>query len=568
MQHTRWSVDGFLVPLLARAGLLTFGAAIASSARYAATRGEPGADTSGSGYVSAIVLPALILLIIGAAASPPLPAAVPRVMLPLAESVAASIVIGTLGEPVSTAFIPYLLVPVATVGLSGGFAAAGLCAAMASAGLLGSLASSRGPDALLSATGAWPWPLILVAVGLLAAWVRRVRTTSPAAADPAYADAHRLLSELHVVARHLSLGLDPHTVAAALLEDLRGIAGPVSATALVRSESGRFVPLVGDDLPDSAASAIDEAWTSSSAVRRTAGDLKVVAIPVRMGVGVVAIVVLTGGDGDLDDDAVRLARDAVSRSGPRLATALLFDDVRRLATVDERTRLAREIHDGIAQDLASVGYLLDDIATDAGPETAERLGGLRRHLRDLVSELRLSIFDLRTGVDDQVSLGTAAGEYVQRIGPQSGLAVHVSLDEGTVRLPTAVEVELLRILQEAVTNVRKHAQAKNLWLSLAVDAPSARLTVADDGLGLQPRRADSMGLTGMSERAKRIGAALEVGASEHGGTVVEVILDGARGSAGATSPVRSVTSDSAASHAPWHAEQANGTAAYDREAHE
>jgi signal transduction histidine kinase len=244
-----------------------------------------------------------------------------------------------------------------------------------------------------------------------------------------------------------------------------------------------------------------------------------------MGARVVAVVVLTC-DAPIADDALEQCTAAIGQAGARLASALLFDDVRRLATVDERMRLAREIHDGIAQDMASVAYLLDDIARDADPDTATRLVSLREHLGGLVGDLRLSIFDLRAGVDESVGLARTLGDYVQRVGSQAGLVVHVSMDESTHRLPVAAEVELLRVVQEAVTNVRKHARAKNLWLTVEVDPPRARVTVTDDGRGLQAKRLDSMGIQGMHERAGRIGGRLTVrNRGDGSGTVVEVVID-------------------------------------------
>jgi signal transduction histidine kinase len=176
--------------------------------------------------------------------------------------------------------------------------------------------------------------------------------------------------------------------------------------------------------------------------------------------------------------------------------------------------------------MASVGYLMDDIARDAPPDVGERLAGLRQHLTGLVSELRLSIFDLRAGVDETVGLTGTLSDYVTRVGQQAGLVVHVTSDGSLHRLPVATEIELLRIVQEAVTNVRKHAGASNLWLEVSVDPPRARVTVKDDGHGLGRRRPESMGITGMKERARRIGAGLSVRNRADGrGTVVEVVID-------------------------------------------
>jgi signal transduction histidine kinase len=102
----------------------------------------------------------------------------------------------------------------------------------------------------------------------------------------------------------------------------------------------------------------------------------------------------------------------------------------------------------------------------------------------------------------------------------------MSLDESTARLPAAIEAELLRIAQEAITNARKHAAARNLWVDCWTDPPRASLTIRDDGRGISGRRDDSYGISIMRERAQRIDATLEV-TSESGddkprGTVVQV----------------------------------------------
>ena len=472
------------------------------------------------------VAPALLLLLVAALGTVPLPDAVPGWLQPLAETLAAALVVGSL--PVrADYFVPYLLVPLATAGMN-----AGLVAGLVSASLawlvfaLTATVATIPVDPKLAPIDKAPWIAMYFSVAVVAAWMRRVLRSQQPRVEPAYADAHRLLSELHVVARQLSLGLDPQTLAAALVDELQGLAEGATATVLIRSPGGRFVPLVGDVPSPTAESAVLDAWLAADLVRRNRGGLTVVALPVQMGERVVAVVVLTG-EGPLEDEPIRHCRTAIAQAGPRLASALLFDDVRRLATVDERMRLAREIHDGIAQDMASVGYLLDDIARDAPPDLAERLAGLRQHLTGLVGELRLSIFDLRAGVDETVGLARTLGDYVTRVGQQAGLVVHVATDESPHRLPVATEVELLRIVQEAVTNIRKHADASNLWLAVSVDPPRAHVTVRDDGNGLGKRRPESMGITGMKERARRIGAGLSVHNRTDGGrgTVVEIVID-------------------------------------------
>jgi signal transduction histidine kinase len=471
------------------------------------------------------VLPALLLLLVAALASIPVGNGMPKQLQALAEVLGAAVVVGALHGR-GDLFIAYLFVPLVVAGLNGGLGLGLTAAGMASAALMLSTSLSEVDVENSSQLTPAMWAPMLVAVTLVAAWSRRVIGTVTTSSEPAYADAHRLLSELHVVARQLSLGLEPQTLAAALAQEITAVVPGAQATVLVRSPGGRFVPLVGATPTPFAESVLLDAWLAADLVRRSRGGLTVAALPVRMGERVVAVVVLTGATG-LDDDQVVECRRLVSQAGTRLASALLFDDVRRLATDDERLRLAREIHDGIAQDLASVGYLVDDIATDAPSDVAQRLADLREHVTGLVSELRLSIFDLRAGVDESVGLARTLGDYVQRVGTQAGLVVHVSTDESPHRLPIATEVEVLRIVQEAVTNVRRHAEAKNLSLSVVVEPPFARVTVTDDGRGLQPGRPDSMGITGMRERARRIGAHLRVESVPAGrGTMVEILLDG------------------------------------------
>jgi signal transduction histidine kinase len=504
----RLRIDSQYWPLVARGFLL------GSSALLSLSKASP----------QEAVAPALLLLLVAALGTLPLPVTVPAWLQPLAETLAASLIIGALPGRADY-FLPYLLIPLTTAGLNAGLVAGvGSAVTACLVFVLGTFVA-KAPPGPLPPLPREPWMGMYLAVALVAAWMRRVIRSQDPSTDPAYVDAHRLLSELHVVARQLSLGLDPQTLGAALVDELQGLVGSFTTTVLVRSPGGRFVPLVGDVPSSAAESAVLDAWVAADLVRRTRGGQTVAAMPVLMGERVVAVVVLTG-DRPLDDETIRTCQLAIAQAGPRLASALLFDDVRRLATVDERMRLAREIHDGIAQDMASVGYLLDDIASDAPPEITERLSGLRQHLTSLVGELRLSIFDLRAGVDETVGLARTLGDYVTRVGQQAGLVVHVTTDESPHRLPVATEVELLRIVQEAVTNVRKHAHATNLWLGVSVDPPRARVTVQDDGHGLGRRRSDSMGITGMKERARRIGAGLSVRNRLDGrGTIVEVVLD-------------------------------------------
>ena len=508
-------MEGPLPPALVRLVLLLLGTALWAGAGLLAETDLPDVD-----WRTVVVL--LLLVAVGAL---PLRTRPVRVVQALVEAVALGLVIGAAGE-VGLLFAPLLLVPALTAGREAGLPAGAATGLLGGLAWAGGLALPSSPEVQGPVRDVLQWTVVLVATGLIGGWLRRLTVQNRTYSDIAYEDAFRLLTELQEVARNLSLGLDPATLGSALLDEVAAVHPGGRRTLAVRSGEGRLTPLAaaGDRTEDGLDVEVSRAaWTSGrheSVVDPQGGRRD--AYPVRMGTQVVAVLTLRADGSSAVDAAV--IEGLVSDAGPRLATALLFDEVRQLATVDERLRLAREIHDGIAQDLASVGYLLDDVADRVPPEAAEELRGLRSHVRSVVNELRLSIFDLRSGVDENVGLGTALTEHVQRVGQQSRLVVHTVVDEHGDRLPAGTEVELLRIAQEAVTNVRKHAHAANLWVECSVAAPHARLRIADDGVGLQPATPASMGLRGMNERAQRIGAELSVGEREGGGTLVDVRL--------------------------------------------
>jgi len=228
-----------------------------------------------------------------------------------------------------------------------------------------------------------------------------------------------------------------------------------------------------------------------------------------------------------DKRAVERTMERLDAQAVRLNAALLFTSVRESATSEERLRLAREVHDGVAQDVASLGYLIDNIAVTAtDPEQAADVARLRKEVSRVVAELRNSVFDLRNEVGSTQGLGQSLASFARHIGSHSDLTVHVTLDESTVRLRPRVEAELLRIAQEAINNVRRHSGGRNLWVDCRIQPPRAEINVVDDGAGLGAGRDDSHGLKIMRERADRIGADLVIESPAHDGrgTRVSILL--------------------------------------------
>lgn len=229
-------------------------------------------------------------------------------------------------------------------------------------------------------------------------------------------------------------------------------------------------------------------------------------------------------------------RDAELLAGFVEPAALAIDNARwfaRLRTVgadEERTRIARDLHDRIGQSLAYLAFELDRIVKSAGgdPKLARSLDNLRGDVRGVIREVRDTLYDLRTDVTDAQSLTTILEGFLDRVRERSGLQVGLRAQE-TGRLPILQEREMWRIAQEAVTNVERHAQATHLTITWRCDGQRATLEVADDGIGFPPGsagRLDSYGIIGMRERAASIGATLDVWSRPGRGTRVRCVVAG------------------------------------------
>jgi len=476
----------------------------------------------------------LLLLAVAVLASVPVPSVRVARLRPLAEAAAAAAVIGST-TPLPDPLLPYLVVPPLAAGLLWG-AIASTSATLVSLVVLVAMRRAGGdlttrPEVTVIAE----WVGLGLATGLVGAWARSVSTRGNEV-NSTYVAAHRLLTRLRDVARALPTGLDEVALAQQVLSSMSDELSFERAGLYGRAEGGVLMPLAysGADHVEWHPS-IDEGiwakvWHSGQAVQQTGtfsdpgrGHSAVLAL--RLGDRRVGLVGFERDGGPWSARQLARAQLLTDDAALRIDTGQLFSEVRALATVEERRRLAREIHDGIAQEVASLGYVVDDLSarsTDADQQ--EDLATLRSELTRIVSELRLSIFDLRSDVQPAAGLGAALTSYVRSVGTGSGLTVHLVLDESAFRLPLEAETELLRVAQEAITNARKHARARNLWVTCRVDPPRAFLRIADDGRGLGSPRTDSYGLEIMRERSTRMGAALTVRNRVGGGTVVEVTL--------------------------------------------
>lgn len=208
--------------------------------------------------------------------------------------------------------------------------------------------------------------------------------------------------------------------------------------------------------------------------------------------------------------------------------------LRDSACAAERRRLAREMHDGLAQELASLGYAVDALTAAAhSAEDRARLEELRARITALVAETRCSLAGLRVAVGAGLGLAGAVQLLAASLSDVSGVPIEVAIEDDGAggrsgRLTAEAEGELFRITQEALNNAVKHADASLIRVDAVLDGSGAHLTVTDDGRGFQGPRRGSHGLAVMHERAELIGATLTLGNLVTGGFRVTVSLPAER----------------------------------------
>jgi len=215
------------------------------------------------------------------------------------------------------------------------------------------------------------------------------------------------------------------------------------------------------------------------------------------------------------------------------ANLALQDAHRRLLTEreEERKHLAREIHDQVIQDLLSVNYRLEEIEEDGvNSSLKEEIADIRSGIKLLVDDLRRICGNLRPPTIDSLGVGAALQSYTRDWSERNSISVELDLDANLGRLPEAIELSIFRIVQEGLSNIRKHAQASLVHIQLKHTSPRMlRISIADNGQGI----ADDFdlaalsanghyGLLGISERIALLGGRLKLQNRTGGGLLLEV----------------------------------------------
>jgi signal transduction histidine kinase len=404
----------------------------------------------------------------------------------------------------------------------------------------------------------WIWVGWLGLLAVTATYARRISGEANrrqlAAMDrlSRLADANALLFALHRVAQTLPASLDlketvdstvtrlhdlfDHDLATLLLFDetdkgweVSRTDGPAAATVdlpgkiaagrlpppLARAVAGGFLVQVSDLTAEGGPGLWPEA-----------GSGLYIVLPARG--SVVGLIALEHADrSHFDRRDVELLSGYVEPAALAIDNARWFSRLRTVGAEEERNRLARDLHDRIGQSLAYLAFELDRLirANERGDDVAADLATLRDDVRRVVSEVRETLYELRTEVTPEQDILTALRLMGDRLGQRSGIEVSVSGDPSG-RLPLPQERELFRIAQEAAVNVERHANAEHIAITWWSDGHTAILEVTDDGQGFpagRAGRADSYGIVGMRERAASVGATLDISSLPGQGTRVRCV---------------------------------------------
>lgn len=234
---------------------------------------------------------------------------------------------------------------------------------------------------------------------------------------------------------------------------------------------------------------------------------------------------------ELSPDDLRILHTIGDLLGMAVERARLFAARTELGALQERNRLAREIHDTLAQGLAAITLQLETadalLDNNGAHDRAQRNVQQALQLaRTNMEEARRSVLDLRAAPLEGRTLADAITTLAREQAAAAHLALHINSTGAHQPLPVRVEAGLLRVAQEAITNVVRHAQARMLTINFAATPQDVRLAIEDDGRGFEPKEhsIERYGLRGMHERIKLLGGQLIIRSSPGAGTHITITV--------------------------------------------
>jgi signal transduction histidine kinase/CheY-like chemotaxis protein len=262
-----------------------------------------------------------------------------------------------------------------------------------------------------------------------------------------------------------------------------------------------------------------------------------IGVPMATGSRTEGAIVLTrpSSSGAFRSEHIDLLSYLTSATALIVRNAQLYARSEEASITEERTRIAREIHDGVAQDLAflvmKIGVAEKLLSQGKDRELKGELREVSAQLRRDLRDVRRIIFALRPLDIEAIGFLPALQKFVKEFGPANEIETALVVQGEPVHLSPKLETALFRLTQESLNNIRKHAHAKHAWVNLAFEDGAASLTVRDDGRGFDTEQAmkaararGSVGLVQMRERAERAGGTFELATVPGKGTHIQVRL--------------------------------------------
>lgn len=258
-------------------------------------------------------------------------------------------------------------------------------------------------------------------------------------------------------------------------------------------------------------------------------DLKtLLSIPLWADESIIGALDVVNKPGGFNEEDIRIMTLFADQAAIAIKNAQLHKRAEQLAVVEERQRLARELHDSVTQALYSVNLYAEAarMALSAGKVeiAAENLQELRNMAREAMLDMRMLIFELHPPALEEEGLASALQARLEAVEARSGLQTEFHI-KGEMRLSLLVEEELYRIAQEALTNAVKHARAQKVIVRLFADSDCFCLEVQDDGRGFDPAAAEQsggLGLRSIEERVQRINGELTIESRAGEGTTLKI----------------------------------------------
>ena len=233
------------------------------------------------------------------------------------------------------------------------------------------------------------------------------------------------------------------------------------------------------------------------------------------------------GNQPFSKDEVALVETFAGQASVALEYAQAREDLQRLALLEDRERIAKELHDGVIQSLFAVGMSLQGTALLAGDEDlTRRIENAVEELDRVIQDLRNYIFGLRPRILAAGSLDEALRQLTREFEDRTGVVAVAEVDPGAANNLASKAADLVQLAREALSNVGRHAGATTVRLSLYLDDGSGILVVDDDGKGFDPGAAEGRGngLRNMRERVAALGASIDITSVQGEGTTLRVAI--------------------------------------------